>query len=100
MNIRLAKVEIWDALLDPGSRLLAAAPALVWIGEVDGSPIETPGVGGQGSVKIKTNSDAISMLTRKNPAKSSAEEQKKRQDDDFGKYAGAVKNWKPNWGQK
>ncbi|KQS79716.1 hypothetical protein ASG25_21915 [Rhizobium sp. Leaf384] len=100
MNIRLAKVEIWDALLDPGSRLLAAAPALVWIGEVDGSPIETPGIGGQGSVKIKTNSDAISMLTRKNPAKSSAEEQKKRQDDDFGKYAGAVKNWKPNWGQK
>jgi hypothetical protein len=101
VNIRQAKVEIWDALLDPTSRLLAAPPALVWLGEVDGSPIETPPVGSQsGSVKINTVSDAISMLTRKNPAKSSAEEQKRRQGDEWRKYAGAVKNWKPNWGQE
>ncbi|SER57541.1 hypothetical protein [Rhizobium sp. NFR03] len=98
-NIRQAKVEIWDALLDPASRLLVAPPELVWLGEVDGSPIETPPVGGNGSVKINTKSDAISMLTRKNPAKSSAEEQKRRQGDEWNKYAGAVKNWKPNWGQ-
>ncbi|CZT36247.1 hypothetical protein [Rhizobium sp. 9140] len=100
INLRQAKVEIWDALLDPTSRLLVSPPALVWLGEVDGTPIETPGVGENGSVKINTISDAISMLTRKNSAKSSAEEQKRRQGDEWNKYAGAVKNWKPNWGQE
>lgn len=98
MNIRLAKVEIWEALLDPASRLLVSTPPLVWLGEVNGSPIETPVINGDGSVEIATVSDAISMLTRSNPAKSSAEEQKKRQGDEWNKYAGAVKNWKPNWG--
>ena len=100
INLRQAKVEIWDALLDPTSRLLVSPPALVWLGEVDGSPIETAPVGENGSVKINTVSDAISMLTRKNSAKSSAEEQKRREGDEWNKYAGAVKNWKPNWGQE
>lgn len=98
MDLRLGKVEVWEALLDPTTRQFVSMPPLVWLGEVDGSPIETPSVNGEGSVQINTVSDAISMLTRKNPAKSSYEEQRKRQGDEWGKYAGANRHWKPHWG--
>lgn len=99
MDIRLGKVEIWEALLDPTTRQFVSRPPIVWLGEVDGSPIETPEVGGAGRVSISTVSDAISMLTRKNPAKSSYEEQRKRQGDEWGLYAGSNRHWKPRWGE-
>jgi hypothetical protein len=99
-DVRLAKVEIWDMLLDPASRLQVSTPQLVFLGEVDGSPIETPSVGQEGSVTIKCVSDAISMLTRKNYTKSSYEAQKLRSGDEWGKYAASVKSWRIPWGQK
>lgn len=110
LDIRLAKVEIWDALLDPDSRLLAGAPTLAWLGVIDGSPINTESDGGDEDggdevVEIKSVNDAMVMLTRPNPAKSSHEEQKKRLGpggavDDFGKYAGSVGSWRVPWGEK
>jgi len=105
LDLRLGKVEIWDALLDPSSRLLAGMPALAWLGVVDGSPINTESEGGDEVVEIKTVNDAMMMLTRSNPAKSSHEEQKKRlgpsgEADDFGKYAGSVGSWRVPWGEK
>lgn len=98
-DIRLAKVEIWDMLLDPTSRRPISTPQLVFLGEVDGSPIETPEVDGEASVKLKCVSDAISMLTRKNYTKSSYEAQKLRGGDEWGKYANTVKTWRIPWGQ-
>ncbi|CAN7507279.1 hypothetical protein [Pararhizobium sp. LjRoot238] len=105
LDVRLAKVEIWEALLDPTSRLLVSTPPLVFLGEVDGSPITTPEVGGEGSVEISVVSDAISMLTRKNPQKSSFEAQKLRSPnpaspDQFGKYAASIRSWSIPWGVK
>ncbi|MBW9062370.1 hypothetical protein JNB71_03465 [Rhizobium herbae] len=105
LDVRLAKVEIWEALLDPTSRQLVSTPPLVFLGEVDGSPITTPEVGGEGSVEISVVSDAISMLTRKNPQKSSYEAQKLRSPnpadpDQFGKYAASIRSWSIPWGVK
>ena len=105
LDLRLGQVEIWDALLDPDSRLLVGTPPLAWLGVVDGSPINTESEGGDEVVEIKTVNDAMVMLTRSNPAKSSHEEQKKRlgptgEVDDFGKYAGSVGSWRVPWGEK
>ncbi|WP_430259778.1 hypothetical protein [Neorhizobium sp. IRS_2294] len=99
-DVRLGKVEIWDMLLDPATRLPVGTPQLVFFGEVDGSPIDTPSVGGEGLVTIRCVSDAISMLTRKNYTKSSYEAQKLRGGDEWGKYANTVKTWRIPWGQK
>jgi hypothetical protein len=100
-DIRLGKVEIHEALLDPVSRRPLSPPELVFMGEIDGSPIDTPKVGGDdGDIQIKAVSDAISMLTRKNPLKSSAEGQKRRNGDEFGTYASTVSTWDIPWGQK
>lgn len=105
LDIRLAKVEIWEALLDPTSRFLVSVPPLVFLGEVAGSPITTPSIGGEGGVEISAQSDAIAMLTRKNPLKSSFEAQKRRSSnpnnpDEWGKYSAVVKQWEVPWGRK
>ncbi|OLP56675.1 hypothetical protein BJF92_11340 [Rhizobium rhizosphaerae] len=97
-DVRLGKVEIFDCLLSPKSRRPVSLPELVWLGEISGTPISTPSRGEAGSITIKTVSDAIMMLTRKNPAKSSYQEQKKRDGDEFGKYSNSVKDWKIKWG--
>jgi hypothetical protein len=99
-DIRLGKVEIWDMLLDPKTRLSVSLPQLVFLGEVDGSPISTPSVGSEGGVVIRCASDAISMLNRKNFTKSSYEAQKQRDGDEWGKDANVVKSWRVPWGQK
>lgn len=99
-DIRLGKVEIHRAILDRKSRRPVSAPELDWMGEIDGSPIDTPQVGEDGGIEIRTVSDAISMLTRKNPLKSSYEGQKRRSGDEFGKYASTVATWDIPWGQK
>ncbi len=99
-DVRLAKAEIHDGLLDPVTRQLVSPPELSFLGEVDGAPIETPAVGGQGKASLKLVSDAISMLARKNPRKSSYEGQRRRAGDEWGLYASTVATWKIPWGQK
>ncbi|MFB2562424.1 hypothetical protein [Rhizobium sp. IMFF44] len=99
-DIRLGKVEIHRAILDRKSRRPVSAPELDFMGEIDGSPIDTPQIGEDGGIQINAVSDAISMLTRKNPLKSSYEAQKRRSGDEFGKYASTVSTWDIPWGQK
>jgi hypothetical protein len=99
-NVRLAKVEVWEALFDPKNRQLVSKPPLTFLGEINGAPVETPEDGGEGSIEINCVSDAISMLTRKNPQKSSDAAQSRRSGDEFGKYSGVVKTWRVEWGQK
>ena len=99
-DIRLGKVEIHRAILDRKSRRPVSAPELDFLGEIDGSPIDTPQVGEEGSIQIRAVSDAISMLERKNPLKSSYEGQKRRGGDEMGKYASTVATWDIPWGQK
>ncbi len=99
-DVRLAKVEIHQVLLDPASGLPVSIDAPVFLGEVDGAPIKTPAIGGRGSISLKVISDAISMLTRTNPRKSSYEAQKRRQGDEWGLYSGTIETWNIPWGQK
>jgi hypothetical protein len=99
-DLRLAKVEIHEMSIDPTSGALSAAPSIAFLGQVDGAPIDTPSVGEDGKLSISVISDAISMLNRTNPQKSSYEGQKRRSNDQWGKYSSTVKNWNIPWGTK
>jgi hypothetical protein len=100
-DIRLAKVEIHEILLDTNSRQPVATPIAVFIGEVNASPVTTPAIGEDGSLSIDAVSDAIAMLSISNPAKSSAEFNRRRlANDTFGQFAGTVSTWKVPWGTK
>lgn len=99
-DVRLARVEIHEMGLDPASYLPISNPEVVFLGQIDGAPIETPSVGENGSIKFTINSGAMSMLSRKNPRKSSYQSQLRRSNDRWGKYAGTVKNWPIKWGSK
>ena len=99
-DLRLGKVEIHDMALDPVSRNPAGVGEIVFLGEIDGAPISTPAVGGEGSIRLKVRSDAISMLERSNPRKSSYEGQKRRQGDEWGKYSSTIDSWNVPWGQE
>lgn len=99
-DLRLAKADIYEAALDPDTRLVAGNSEIVFMGEVNGNPIDTPAVGDDGSIELELNSDAISMLTRTNPRKSSYEGQKRRGGDEWGLYASTLSSWNVPWGQK
>lgn len=98
-DIRLAKVEIHEMTLDTATGQLSASPQLAFLGQVDTAPIETPAAGQDGKITLNVISDAISMLNRTNPQKSSYEGQKRRANDQWGKYASTVANWSIPWGQ-
>jgi hypothetical protein len=99
-DLRMAQVEIHEVLLDPLTGDQVAPAAIVMLGRVDGAPIKTPRWGQAGSIDVKVVSDVMSMLTRKNPRKSSHQGQLIRQNDQFGKDSAVVATWKVPWGQK
>lgn len=99
-DLRLAKADIYEVTLDPSTRLPVSSPEIVFLGEVNGNPIDTPAVGDDGKISLELNSDAISMLTRTNPSKSSYEGQKRRGGDEMGLYSSTLSSWNVPWGQK
>lgn len=99
-DIRLGKVQIHDVMLDTKSRKPVSIAPLVFLGEIDGSPISIGEPGGETTVSIRSVSDVISMLSRTNPAKSSYQEQLLRDGDEFGLYSGTVDTWRIPWGQE
>lgn len=99
-DVRFAKVEVHEMAFDVDTRQPAAEPPCVFYGEVDGAPVNIPAVDGEGSISIKCVSDAITMLTRTNTAKSSYNQQKRRSGDEWGKYSNVVANWGIAWGEK
>ncbi len=99
-DVRLAKVEIHEILFSTETRQPVSTPFPVFLGEVDTAPIETPAIGQDGNITLNIVSDAISMLTRSNPKKSSYEAQLRRGGDEWGKYASTVGTWKVPWGSK
>lgn len=98
-NVRFAKVDIHEGLLNTRTKLLLSNPEIVFLGEVDGDPIETPRAGGVGSISLSVVSDAIRALTLTNPQMRSFEAQKQRGNDLFGTYSGSVKNFEFDWGE-
>lgn len=98
---RLAHVEIHDGLLDPQTRALVSAPEIAFIGIVDGAPIETPAVDGDGSITIEVVSEAMAMLTRTNPAmRSDAHQRTRSSTDTFSVHAGTAGQWTVWWGEE
>lgn len=98
-NVRFAKVDIHEGLFSTETRLIVANPELVFIGEVDGDPIETPSAGEVGSLTLQIVSDAIRSLTVTNPAKRSYEMQNGRSGDQFSRYSNTVGNIDLTWGE-
>lgn len=98
-NVRFAKVDIHEGLLHTRSKLLVSNPELVFAGEVDGDPIDTPQTGGDGAITLEIVSDAIRALTRTNPAMRSYETQAQLSGDQFGKHTAAVQNFEFSWGE-
>lgn len=99
-DLRLAKVEVHDLLLNTVSKLPVGPAEISFLGEVDSAPINTPAAGEEGDISITIVSDAISMLARTNPQKTSYEGQKRRSNDQWGKYKSTVAAWTVPWGQK
>lgn len=99
-DARLAKAEINVGLLDPATRLPVSDPVIEFLGEIDGAPIETGAAGEESLINFQVRSDAIAMLTRTNPRKRSHEGQKRRLDDEWGRYANSVKSWQVPWGME
>lgn len=78
--------------------VFASVPQVQYIGVIDGTPIATPAVGGEGSIALTVRSELMSQLTAVNPAKSSNEHQKRRQSGDrFSEYASTVQARKIQW---
>ncbi|MFC6490906.1 hypothetical protein [Nitratireductor sp. GCM10026969] len=99
-NARLAPLEIHTGLLDPDTRMVVSPPEIEFLGQIDEAPIETAAAGGESRVRFSVRSDAILMLTRKNPRKRSYEGQKRRQNDQIGRYANVVRTWQIPWGME
>ena len=95
-----AYVEIHDITLRPDNGMPAAAEEPVFIGIVDGAPVKTPRVGGQGKATLKIVSEVMRMLERTNPEKTSYEAQRLRDNDEFYIYAGQIETWEIPWGTK
>jgi len=99
-DARLGSVEIHDILINPETGDQIGPGLISFLGMIDGAPIKTPRKGGTGSIKIKTVSEVMAMLTRTNPRKSSYEGQKIRGGDEWGKWSSTVSAWKVPWGEK
>lgn len=98
-NCRNAKVQIHRGLLDPESMLLVAAPRCRRLGQINGTPIVTPGVGGSGSVTLRIVAQSRE-LTRVNPVRAGAEFYQRRSDDQWGKHTGTAGLWPIWWGEE
>lgn len=99
-DARFASVEIHVGLLDPDTRLIVPDPAIEFLAIIDGAPIETGEAGGESRINIKARSDAVLMLSRKNPRRRSHEDQKRRSNDQFSKHASVVGTWQVRWGME
>ncbi|WP_309086381.1 hypothetical protein [Chelativorans sp.] len=97
---RLAPVEIHRGFMDTNTHLLVAPALPRFIGWINGAPIRTPAVGGEGGIEIACVSHTRS-LTKVNPMRRSDEQQRLRQDDRFRRYTGAAGAWLQNihWGE-
>ncbi|OCP17371.1 MULTISPECIES: hypothetical protein [unclassified Ensifer] len=98
---RLGRLEIWEYLLDPLTRLPVSVEWPDFIGQISKAPIKNPTSGGEGSIQITAHSDAIAMLTRKNPRKASYEGHKAARGDEWGLYRAAMETVvEMPWGTK
>ena len=97
-NCRNAPVQIHRGWLSPDSMQLVAPPRCRRLGFVNGTPIDTPAAGGEGSVGLRVVSQNRE-LTRTNPVKASREFYARRSNDQWGRYTGVTGDWPIWWGE-
>lgn len=94
--VRLCYCELHST--SRNGRALISQPQLQWVGIIDDLVIATPEAGGEGRIGLVVRSEIMSMLTQRNPAKSSDSHQKRRQTgDQFSKYSGVIKSRDLQW---
>lgn len=97
-NCRNAPAQILRGWLSPESMLLVASPTDRRLGFVNGTPLDTPAAGEQGSATLRVVSQSRE-LTRVNPVKSSREFYARRSNDQWGRYTGVTGDWPIWWGE-
>lgn len=97
-DARLAPIEVHVWVLG-ASGAPVSAPEPEFIGIVDEAGITTPVAGGDGKASMTIVSEAMLMLTRKNPRKRSDEGQKRRSGDRFGRYSNTAGYTRVYWGE-
>lgn len=95
-----APIEIHRGYLDKNTQLMVAPAIPRFVGWINGAPIRTPAVGGEGGIEISCISHAR-LLTKTNPLKRSDEMQKRRSGDRFRRYSDVAGGWIANvhWGE-
>ncbi len=99
-DVRNCLIEIHMAASRPSSPVLVDQPILVYVGIIDRAPINTPAAGGEGSIQLICVTQNIAMLERLNHSKSSYEEMRDRDGDEWGLYSNSVESWTVPWGTK
>lgn len=99
-DVARAPIEIHEILLSPETGRPLAPDLPIYQGIIDGAPITTPRIGGQGKVALRCVSEMMALLDRGNPEKSSYEAQLLRDGDEWNLYAGSLESWDIPWGQK
>lgn len=97
-NIRLAEAELHRALFDVATGEIVSTPFPRFYGIIEGAPVNTPAVGGDGSITLAITSVSID-LTRTNPALKSDEATKLRSGDRFRQYSGVTGQYTVDWGE-
>lgn len=98
-DLRLANVEVHVAAMNKGA--LGGPGQLLMYGVVDSTPITTGAVGSDSQAAITIRSEVMVSLSKRNPAKSSDEHQKRRlATDTFSAYSGVVSNFEFSWYKK
>lgn len=98
-DCRNARVDVWRGYLDPDSMLLAATPRPRFRGSINGAPILTGVVGGEGNVTLKVVS-MTRVLTKTSTLLRSDESQRLRGGDRGRRYNGTAYRWPISWGGK
>ncbi len=99
-DVARAPIEIHEILLSPETGRPLAPDLPIYQGIIDGAPITTPRIGGQGKVALRCVSEMMALLDRGNPEKSSYEAKLLRDGDEWNLYAGSLESWDIPWGQK
>lgn len=95
---RNAWIEIHQALFNTDTRELISAAEPHFVGRIDKAPIDTPKIGGEGSIDLTISSD-LRELTRTNAAMKSDEQQKLRSGDRMRQYNSTAGEWQIYWGE-
>lgn len=99
-DVRHAPVQIHRGFFDVDTMLPVAPARARFIGWVNNMKINTPAVGGSGSIELTCVSHTR-QLTKTNPLRRSDEQQQRRQGDRFRRHTDVAGEWLQNifWGE-